>query len=105
MTHLEEEICNRIKKMMKDRKINQSSLAIELGVHQYDVSRLLNGKPFPSIDQLVKIAEVLDCSLYYLLGIQEQSYRELNPDAAKVASAYSQASEPIQEIIKRVLDI
>ena len=73
MDKIEEEISGRIKEMMDRRKVTQSDLASELGVHQYDISRMLNGKPFPSISQLTMIANFLDCSLYYLIGIQEES--------------------------------
>ena len=105
MDKLEEEISQRIKDMMDIRKVKQSDLAKELGLHQYDISRMLNGKPFPSISQLKIIANYLDCSLYYLIGIQEESYRELSPDTAKVANAYRSSSEVLQQIVKRVLDV
>lgn len=105
MDKIEEEISLRIKEMMDKRNVNQSQLAVELGVHQYDVSRMLNGKPFPSISQLKIIASFLDCSLYYLIGIQEESYRELTPDSRKVAKAYSSADKTLKAIINRILDI
>lgn len=105
MDKIEEEISGRIKEMMDRRKVTQSDLASELGVHQYDISRMLNGKPFPSISQLTMIANFLDCSLYYLIGIQEESYRELSKDAGKVAKAYTAADEIMKAVVKRVLDI
>lgn len=105
MDKIEEEISLRIKEMMSKRGVNQSDLAKELGVHQYDISRMLNGKPFPSIPQLKVIANYLDCSLYYLIGIQEESYRELSKEAAKVARAYSAADDVMKAVVNRVLDI
>ena len=104
MDKLEEEIVSRIKEMMDRRGVNQSELAKELGVHQYDVSRMLNGKPFPSISQLKLIANYLDSDLYYLIGIQEESHRELTPSARKVALQYITAPEPIKVVVDRILE-
>ena len=104
MDKLEEEIVSRIKEMMVRRGVNQSELAKELGVHQYDVSRMLNGKPFPSISQLKLIANYLDSDLYYLIGIQEESHRELTPSARKVALQYITAPEPIKVVVDRILE-
>lgn len=104
MDKLEEEIIGRIKEMMDRRKVNQSELAKELGVHQYDVSRMLNGKPFPSISQLKLIANYLDCDMYYLIGVQEETHRELTPEARKVALQYIAANETIKTIVDRILD-
>lgn len=103
MDKIEEEIAGRIKEMMDKRKVNQSELAREIGVHQYDISRMLNGKPFPSISQLTMIANYLDCSLYYLIGIQEESYRELSPETRKIADAYQTANETIKSVVDLVL--
>ena len=105
MTTLESEIIQRIKKAMDTRLVTQAGLANRIGMRQYQISRLLSGKPFPSIDQLVKIANALDVDLYYLIGIQEASYRELSQDAADVADAYQSSNKTIKEVIKRVLDI
>ena len=90
---------------MSNRNVTQAELAKALGIKQYGVSRLLAGKPFPSVGQLILIAERLDVSLYYLLGVQEESYRELSPEAAKVADAYQAANKTIKAVIQRVLEI
>lgn len=105
MSALEFEIINRIKYLMKERKISQEKLGELLHIHQYDVSRLLNGKPFPSIDQLNAIANFFDVSLYYLIGVHEESYRELSKDTREVAAAYSRANDTIKVVVKRVLDL
>ena len=103
MTELEQSIVERIKKCMKTRQVTQADLADAVGVKQYTVSRMLSGLPFPSLEQLILIAKKLDVSLYYLIGLQEESYRELSPKAAKVADAYQNSIEPVQEIIERIL--
>ena len=105
MTALESEIAERIKKLMKEHKVTQQVLAESLNIKQYDVSRMLNGKPFPSIDQLETISNFFDVSLYYLLGVHEESYRELTPDTRKVAAAYSDADDTIKAVVKRILNL
>ena len=105
MTEFESTILQRIKSSMKARRLTQNDLAASLGVKQYTVSRMLSGAPFPSISQIVKIAEKLDVSVYYLIGIQEESYRELTPAAAKVADAYTTSDPVLQAVVERVLCI
>lgn len=104
MTKLEMDIAERIKQCMKTRKVTQQELADFLGIKQYSVSRMLSGYTFPTIDQLNLIAQWLDVSLYYLIGVQEESYRELSPEASKIAHAYETASPEVQAIIKRILE-
>ena len=103
MDQLETSVLERIKSLMKSRGVTQNQLAEALGMKQYGVSRLLQGTPFPSLGRLKEIAEILDVSLYYLIGVQEPSYRELSPETAKIADAYQQADPAIQAVIKRVL--
>ena len=64
---------------------------------------MFSGAPFPTLEQLILIAQALDVSLYYLIGVQEESYRELSPETRKVADAYQSADPMAQEIIKRIL--
>ena len=105
MTPFEEAVIDRIKSGMKTRHATQTELAEALHVKQYSISRMLNGAPFPTLEQLVEIAKFLDMSLYYLIGIQEESYRELSKDGAKVADAYQRSDEVTKTIIRRVLMI
>ena len=103
MTELENIIVSRIRSAMKTRGLTQEDLAKAVGVKQYSISRMLSGSPFPTLEQLVLIAQALDVSLYYLIGVQEESYRELDPETRKVADAYQAADPAVQDIIKRIL--
>lgn len=105
MTELEITVVNRIRESMKTRHVTQEELASAVGVKQYTISRMLTGAPFPTLEQLTLIAKKLDVSLYYLIGVREESYRELDPDTRVVADAYQSADPTIQEIIKRILSI
>lgn len=105
MTKYEQEIIDRIKEQMKMKGFTQEKLASCLGTKQYNVSRMLDGKPFPSLDQLQLIAANLDCSLQYLLGLKNETYTELSPEAAKIAHAYIDSEDVIKQLVKRVLNI
>ena len=105
MSKYEQEIIDRIKAQMKMKSFTQEKLAKCLGMKQYAVSRMLDGKPFPSLDQLNIIAVNLDCSMQFLLGLREETYTELSADAAKVAHAYANSEDIIKTLIKRVLEI
>lgn len=105
MNKRENQILNRIKNQMKMKGFNQIKLGQCLGIKQYQVSRMLDGKPFPTIDQLFLIAANLECSISYLLGIKEESYQELSQEAGKIAHAYVSSNETIQTVVKRLLDI
>lgn len=105
MTKLENEIIDRIKSQMKMKGFTQEKLAHCLGLKQYNISRMFEGKPFPSIDQLIIISVNLDCSLQYLLGLKEETYTELSKEAAKVAHAYVASEDVIKALVKRVLNI
>lgn len=105
MTKTETEIIERIESQMKMKGFTQDKLAKCLGIKQYNVSRMLIGKPFPSIDQLFLIAANLDCSIQYLLGIKEETFTELSKDAASIAHAYNSSSDEIKLIIMRILNL
>ena len=105
MNEFEAGVVVRIKESMKTRGLTQEELAKSIGVKQYTVSRMLSGSPFPTVEQLALIANALDVSLYYLIGIQEESYRELSTETHKVADAYQFADPMVKEIIKRLLVI
>lgn len=105
MTEIESGILQRIRQSMKKRSITQEVLASAIGVKQYTISRMLNASPFPTVEQLIKIAQTLDVSLYYLLGVQEESYRELTPKGRIIADAYQSADPVVQAIVERVLTV
>ena len=62
----------RIREIRLARKISQVELAKALGVTKQSVSNWENDNIQPSIDMLVKIADVLPVSTDYLLGRDEQ---------------------------------
>ena len=105
MSKYEQEIIERIKDQMKMKGFTQEKLAQCLGTKQYAVSRMFDGKPFPTLDQLNILASSFGCSIQYLLGLQQESYTELSDEAAKIAHAYVSSEDVIKILVKRVLNI
>lgn len=52
-----------LKRMMKEDKMKEEYLANEVGISRSMVSRYVNGQSMPSFLTVVKIADVLFCSL------------------------------------------
>jgi transcriptional regulator with XRE-family HTH domain len=55
----------------KDKKISQTDLASQLGIHKNVLGRYERNEVFPSVDIARKIADILDVSLDYLTGRTE----------------------------------
>ncbi|CAA0227438.1 helix-turn-helix domain-containing protein [Tenacibaculum maritimum] len=55
----------------KNKKISQTDLASQLGIHKNVLGRYERNEVFPSIEIARKIADILDVSLDYLTGRTE----------------------------------
>jgi transcriptional regulator with XRE-family HTH domain len=60
-------IGKNIARKCKERKISQKDLAEQSGLTEAGISRYISGQRLPRLDILLKIADVLHCSLDYLL--------------------------------------
>ena len=58
----------RLKRLREGKNMTQVRLAIELGVSQETISGYEIGKAVPPADMLIKLANVLDTSVDYILG-------------------------------------
>ncbi|MBQ7124212.1 MAG: helix-turn-helix transcriptional regulator, partial [Oscillospiraceae bacterium] len=59
----------KVKKIMKQRGITQAWLAQKIGATEATLSRYVNNSRKPQADIAAEIAEALDVSLDYLMGI------------------------------------
>ena len=73
----------RLKEAMKARKIKQIELARIIGSSSTLISNYMAGDREPRYDTAVKIADILDVSLDYLLGRSDSMYRESNISEVK----------------------
>lgn len=65
----------RIKKARLQKNLTQIELAKKIGVEQPAINRYESGKRSNRVDMenIIKIAEVLDVSLDYLFGLKEKN--------------------------------
>ncbi len=61
----------RIKELRKAENISQTQLAKLIGVAQSNISDWENNISRPEYEKLVKIAQIFDVSVDYLLGVED----------------------------------
>jgi transcriptional regulator with XRE-family HTH domain len=71
----------RIRELRKAQGMPQEQLAEILGVEQQYMSRIELGKSYPSLDRLMRIAEVLKVPLPSLFDFAHHSPEVLSPEA------------------------
>lgn len=64
----------RLKQLREAKNMTQVRLGIELGVSQETISGYEIGKATPPADMLIKLADILDTSVDYILGRTDNKY-------------------------------
>lgn len=100
---------NRIRELRKEKGMSQVSLSTAVEVAQVTVSQYECGRSYPSVKALLKMAEIFDVSVDYLLGLSDirgilksgittddeaellNNYRSLTPSDRALVRAYMQA--------------
>ena len=77
------EIGQRIQEMRLDKKMKSIELATELGITRNQMSRIENGRANCTVSQLFTIAQVLDCSVDFLLFGRKEQYSKIQIEAIK----------------------
>lgn len=72
------EFSERLKKLRKDTGLTQVDVASKLGISQQAYASWERGIKKPTQDNLVKIAQVLNVSVDYLVGNSEEKTDELD---------------------------
>jgi transcriptional regulator with XRE-family HTH domain len=70
---MEAETLNRLKVVLAEQHKSQKWLAEELGKSVITISRWVNNKMQPSVDQLFEIAKVLDVDVRMLLNTNKET--------------------------------
>ena len=60
---------NRIKELREEKSMTQIRLSIELSVSQETVSAYEIGKHYPSVKSLMRMAELFNSSMDYIMGM------------------------------------
>jgi len=65
----------RLKYMRKQVSLTQKEIAIKLNIQRVTYSHYETGRSQPSIDTLVILAQIFNCSIDYLVGISDNPKR------------------------------
>lgn len=69
---------NRIKQLREEIRMTQVRLSIELGVSQETISAYENGKHFPSFENLVKLRNIFNVNIDYIMGLSDVRIQKSN---------------------------
>lgn len=69
MIDKEKDLANRIRELRNEKKITQLQLSIQLEVTQETISAYEHGKHLPSLSALMKMSEIFDASMDYIIGL------------------------------------
>ena len=62
-------VADRINNLSKQKNIQQKNMLEECGLNKNVISTMLSRGSMPKADNVAKIADYLDCSVDYLLGL------------------------------------
>lgn len=62
---------NRIRELREEKHITQVRLSIELEVSQETISAYEIGKHYPSVAALIRLRDIFDVSIDYILGLTD----------------------------------
>lgn len=68
----------RIRELRSAYKMSQVQLADKLGVSKQSISNWENGNIMPSIEMLLKIAELFSVTTDYLLGLESRIHLDID---------------------------
>lgn len=88
---MKDTVGSRIRTIRKERKMTQNELAEELGFTRQALSNWENDKTQPDLETITEIAEILDCSIEYLLVKDDRITKEIG-DNDHVDSARNERS-------------
>lgn len=97
------EFSERLKKLRKDTGLTQVEVANKLGISQPAYASWERGIKKPTQDNLVKIAQILNVSVDYLVGNSQETLDELDNIELLFRMNSKGLSEEEKEIFKKEL--
>ena len=92
---------NRIRALRKEKSMTQVRLSIELEVSQETISAYEKGKHYPSAGSLMRMAELFDASMDYIMGLSSIrkliAEKELLDDEIRLISIYRKLDTTCKE--------
>ena len=100
---------NNIQALRKEKHISQTYLSILLEVSQETISAYENGKHNPSTKSLIRLREIFQVSIDYILGLTDQRYpalqrSDLAEDEQLLLHTYRKMDSPGKQRLRGYLD-
>lgn len=93
----------RLKQLMDSRGLNINALADAVGFTPPTISRYLSGVRTPDLSYVIKLSELFDVSIDWLIGLNGDRYEILPQDIQDIVFLYSLASPDDRMVIHAVL--
>lgn len=93
---------NRLKIIRQNNSLTQEELAKKINTSRSNIANYENDKNMPSIDILVKLANIFDCSIDYLIGNDTKSNIEHKNTLEKELFDLDLTEEEFNQIINNV---
>lgn len=100
MTESNKAIGQRIKKIREEIGISQQELADRLGVLRPTISQMENGKRKIFADELIKLSEILNTSVSYLIGLESQPEIFLQEEVETMQKSEMRINVPAKNLEK-----
>ena len=100
-------VAENIIRLRKEKGWSQTELGQKIGSHLTHINRIETGKYMPSLEALVKIAEVFQVPLDYLVFSDEGSYTPIKIEDEPLAERMklvNNLSEEDRKVVVRVID-
>lgn len=100
---------DNLKKLREEKHITQVKLSTELEISQEVISHYEIGNSKPNIDNLIKLADYLNCSTDYLLGRTEtptpvQNLNKKDLELENILNSYNSLSNERKNSLKDYLE-
>jgi len=99
---------NRIRELRMEKHITQVRLSIELEVSQEAISAYEIEKHYPSVKSLLKLRDIFNVSIDYILGVSDQRCPtirkdDLKPDELDIIQTYQRLDSAGKERLSAYL--
>ncbi len=74
---------NRIRELRREKGITQLQLSIALEVTQETISAYEHNKHLPSLSALMKMSEIFNSSMDYIMGLSDVQYIAMDADSTQ----------------------
>ena len=100
---------DRLKELRIEKNLTQKQLADMLMLSKNSICEYEKGRSEPNIDTLVKLSDIFDCSIDYLVGKSDDfyltQYANVSDKETIAISLYKKLPEDMQKYVLNTLDL